>query len=130
MKHVEYKGEIMELSASLLQLPAGGQVLLSDTTFQRIGGRLHEVKLPALQLQRPRTSVDGPRGAGGGFRASEGQLKPKADWPRPSLEGRNGQASAGQSRASLQGWPEQSSEPCSRRSSVDSKVKLMVNNFC
>ena len=49
-KRVEYRGEFVELTDSLSMLPAGGQVLLSDSTFQRIGGRLHEVKLPTLSL--------------------------------------------------------------------------------
>ena len=116
LKHVEYKGEIMELSRSLLQLPAGGQVLLSDTTFQRIGGRLHEVKLPALQLPRARNSVDGPRGSleGRSRHTFEGQLRQKVE---------------GQSRQNLDGGLGQSSPGSSRRSSMDSTVKLMVSTL-
>ena len=104
----------MELSRSLLRLPAGGQVLLSDTTFQRIGGRLHEVKLPDLQLPRARNSVDGPRGSleGRSRHTFEGQLRQKVE---------------GQSRQNLEGGPGQSSPAGSRRSSTDSTVKLMVS---
>ncbi|DBA88295.1 TPA: hypothetical protein ACH3X1_016535 [Trebouxia sp. C0004] len=50
-KQVEYRGEIIELSESLSHLPAGGQVLLSDTTSQRTAGRLHEIHLPAFTFQ-------------------------------------------------------------------------------
>ena len=72
-KRVEYRGEFVELTDSLSMLPAGGQVLLSDSTFQRIG----EVKLPNLSLhikggsganqssRRPtRTSLEMPSRAG------------------------------------------------------------------
>ncbi len=102
----------MELTDSLLHLPAGGQVLLSDNTFQRIGGRLHEVKLPAFQLQRPievtRSSIDGQS--------------------RRSLEGQSRQRLKGQSRQSLDGQSGegQSIEASSRRSSLESSVKFAV----
>lgn len=89
----------MELSESLLQLPAGGQVVLSDTTFQRIGGRLHEVKLPSLEMQKP---------------------------SRHSLEGKSRQKLEGQVR--LEGQrPGHSSAGNSRRSSMDTtSTKLVV----
>lgn len=89
----------MELSESLLQLPAGGQVVLSDTTFQRIGGRLHEVKLPSLEMQKS---------------------------SRHSLEGKSRQKLEGQVR--LEGQrPGQSSAGNSRRSSMDTmSAKLVV----
>ena len=48
----------MELTESLSHLPAGGQVLLSDTTCQRTAGRLHEIQLPAFTFQCPRTSLE------------------------------------------------------------------------
>lgn len=57
-KRVEYRGEFAELTDSLSMLPAGGQVLLSDSTFQRIGGRLHEVKLPVSALPAKGISID------------------------------------------------------------------------
>ena len=50
-KQVEYRGEMIELTESLSRLPAGGQVLLSDTTSQRTAGRLHEIHLPAFTFQ-------------------------------------------------------------------------------
>jgi len=50
-KQVEYRGEMIELTESLSHLPAGGQVLLSDTTSQRTAGRLHEIHLPAFTFQ-------------------------------------------------------------------------------
>lgn len=89
----------MELSESLLQLPAGGQVLLSDLTFQRIGGRLHEVKLPSLEAPKPRDVLDG-------------QPKGKGDRRPDSLEGKPLQKLEGQR-------PGQSSAASSRRSSMD-----------
>ena len=92
----------MDLSESLLQLPAGGQVVLSDTTFQRIGGRLHEVKLPSLEVQKPsRLSLDGKS-----KRKLEGQVKP------------DGQR------------PEQSSPANSRRSSMDTTNAKLVVMHC
>ena len=104
----------MEFSASLLQLPAGGQVVLSDTTFQRIGGRLHEVKLPAFELQRPSLGLDGqPRGRGDGQRNS---LDGK---PRQKLEGQvrpEGQQTGQTSPASSS----------SRRNSLDTSAELVV----
>lgn len=57
-KRVEYRGEFVELTDSLAMLPAGGQVLLSDSTFQRIGGRLHEVKLPTSAVPTKLSSMD------------------------------------------------------------------------
>ena len=57
-RQVEYRGELVELTDSFAMLPAGGQVLLSDSTFQRIGGRLHEVKLPSFDAPAARASQD------------------------------------------------------------------------
>ena len=111
-KHVEYRGEIMELSESLLELPAGGQVILSDTTFQHIGGRLHEVKLPSLEVPKPDSySLDGqPRG--------------KGNRQRDSLDGMSRQKLDGQVRPEGQ-RSEQSSAANSRRSSMDTIAKLV-----
>ena len=102
----------MELSESLLELPAGGQVILSDTTFQRIGGRLHEVKLPSLEVPKPDSySLDGqPRG--------------KGNRQRDSLDGMSRQKLDGQVRPEGQ-RSEQSSAANSRRSSMDTIAKLV-----
>jgi len=129
---VEYRGEIVELTNSLLQLPAGGQVLLSDTTFQRIGGRLHEVKLPVFHFQKPaegpRNSIDRPRNIIDGPRNSiEGQS-------RNDLEGQIKLKFEGQSKRDLDGQTkgiegqgsEAGSNPSSRRSSIDSTSRLAV----
>ena len=56
-KQVEYRGEMIELTESLSHLPAGGQVLLSDTTSQRTAGRLHEIHLPAFTFQCAKNSL-------------------------------------------------------------------------
>ena len=40
---VEYRGDVISLTEALVGFPAGGQVLLSDATYQRIYGRLHTV---------------------------------------------------------------------------------------
>lgn len=110
-KHVEYRGEIMTLSESLLQLPAGGQVVLSDTTFQRIGGRLHEVKLPSLDFQK--------------LSHTDGQPKGKGDRQRDSLDGKPGLKVEGQGRP--EGQPAGQSPPASsRRSSMDTTGKQAV----
>ena len=39
-KQMEYSGAVLELAECLSRLPAGGQTLISGTTFQRIAGRL------------------------------------------------------------------------------------------
>ena len=43
-RQVEYKGDVVSLTEALVGFPAGGQVLLSGSTYQRIYGRLHTVK--------------------------------------------------------------------------------------
>ena len=137
----------MELTNSLLQLPAGGQVLLSDTTFQRIGGRLHEIKLPDFHFQkpaegprisidRPRNSIDGPRNSIDGPRNSiEGPRNSSIEGQsRKDLEGQIKLKFEGQSRRSLDGQSkgmegqgsEAGSDPSSRRSSIDSTSRLAV----
>jgi len=134
---VEYRGEIVELTNSLLQLPAGGQVLLSDTTFQRIGGRLHEIKLPDFHFQkpaegprnsidRPRNSIDGPRNSIEGPRNSiEGQSKRDLDG---QTKGKEGQITGmeGQTKGVEGQGSEAGSNPSSRRSSIDSTSRLAV----
>lgn len=102
----------MSLSESLLQLPAGGQVVLSDTTFQRIGGRLHEVKLPSLEFQKLIHSL-------------EWQPKGKGDRPIDSLEGKPGVKVEGQVRPQGQSAG-QDSTPSSRRSTSDTVAKQAV----
>lgn len=57
-KQVEYRGEMVELTEALTHLPAGGQVVLSDTTYQRAKGRLLEVQLPAFTFTCARNSLE------------------------------------------------------------------------
>ena len=115
----------MDVTNSLLQLPAGGQVLLSDTTFQRIGGRLHEIKLPVFHFQKPaegpRNSIDGPRNSieGQSRKELEGQIKLK-------LEGQSKRNVDGQTRGMEGQGSEAGSKPSSRRSSIDSTSRLAV----
>lgn len=115
----------MDVTNSLLQLPAGGQVLLSDTTFQRIGGRLHEIKLPVFHFQKPaegpRNSIDGPRNSieGQSRKELEGQIKLK-------LEGQSKRNVDGQTRGMEGQGSEAGSNPSSRRSSIDSTSRLAV----
>ncbi len=145
-RHVEYRGEIVELTNSLLQLPAGGQVLLSDTTFQRIGGRLHEVKLPIFQFQKPAggpsISIDRPRNNIDGPSYSIERPSNSIEGPRNRIEGQSrkdleGQIKLkfeGQSKRNLDGLSkgvegqgyEAGSNPSSRQSSIDSTSKLVV----
>lgn len=49
----------MELTEALSHLPAGGQVLLSDTTSRHTAGRLHHIHLPAFTFQCSRSSLEG-----------------------------------------------------------------------
>ena len=60
-KQVEYRGEMVDLTESLSHLPAGGQVVLSDTTFSQTAGCLHRIRLPAFTFQTARNSLEGPK---------------------------------------------------------------------
>ena len=42
-RQVEYRGDVVSLTEALVGFPAGGQVLLSGSTYQRVYGRLHNV---------------------------------------------------------------------------------------
>lgn len=48
----------MELTEALSHLPAGGQVLLSDTTSRHTAGRMHKIHLPAFTFQCFRSSLE------------------------------------------------------------------------
>ncbi len=43
-RQVEYRGDVVSLTEALVGFPTGGQVLLSGSTYQRVYGRLHNVK--------------------------------------------------------------------------------------
>lgn len=53
----------MELTEALSHLPAGGQVLLSDTTSRLTAGRLHRIHLPAFTFQCSRRSLEETKSA-------------------------------------------------------------------
>jgi len=42
-RQVEYRGDVASLTEALVGFPAGGQILLSDASYQRVYGRLHTV---------------------------------------------------------------------------------------
>ena len=44
-RQVEYRGDVVSLTEALVDFPAGGQVLLSGSTYQRVYGHLHLLKL-------------------------------------------------------------------------------------
>ena len=48
----------MELTEALSHLPAGGQVLLSDTSSRHTAGRLHYIHLPAFTFHCARSSLE------------------------------------------------------------------------
>ena len=50
-RQVEYRGDVITLTEALMGFHAGGQIMLSDGTYQRIYGRLHTIKLK----EQPRT---------------------------------------------------------------------------
>ena len=140
-KHVEYRGDIVELTDALLRLPAGGQVLLSDTTFQRIGGRLHEVKLPSLQLprtgealERRKNSIEGQRVVIDGqsrHQSLEGGIRTVGTGtpPRKSVEAQRVSIETQSRNRSLETVAragDSHSLPSSRRSSTDSAARLVV----
>ena len=41
IRQVEYRGDVVSLTEALVGFPAGGQILLSDATYQGLYGRLH-----------------------------------------------------------------------------------------
>ena len=43
-RQVEYRGDVISLTEALVGFPAGGQVLLSSSTYQRVYGQLHNLK--------------------------------------------------------------------------------------
>lgn len=46
-KQLEYKGKMVDLTETISHLPAGSQVLLSSASFEKLFGRLHELRLTA-----------------------------------------------------------------------------------
>ncbi|DBA84440.1 TPA: hypothetical protein ACH3X1_006072 [Trebouxia sp. C0004] len=44
-RQVEYRGDVVALTEALVGFPSGGQVLMSDSTYQRVYGNLHTVQL-------------------------------------------------------------------------------------
>ena len=46
-KQLEYEGKMVDLTETISHLPAGSQVLLSSTSFEKLFGRLHEIRLTA-----------------------------------------------------------------------------------
>ena len=43
-RQVEYRGDVVTLTEALVGFPAGGQVLMSGSTYQRVYGNLHAVQ--------------------------------------------------------------------------------------
>ncbi|KAK9811314.1 hypothetical protein WJX72_001645 [[Myrmecia] bisecta] len=81
----EYQGEVVRALELMADLPAGGQVLLSTVTYQRIYGRLGELRLPALQTAyqlMPSAGDWHPAKAKAG-----GYLHPATWWPHLKVGG-------------------------------------------
>ena len=58
-RQVEYRGDVISLTEALVGFPAGGQVLLSDSTYQRIYGRLHTLHLKETGASLRKKSIRG-----------------------------------------------------------------------
>ena len=43
---------MVELTETISHLPAGSQLLFSSATFEKLFGRLHEIRLPADPMQK------------------------------------------------------------------------------
>ena len=57
-RQVEYQGDVVSLTEALVGFPAGGQILLSDAIYQRVYGRLHNLKYKdQLQQSTPRNKL-------------------------------------------------------------------------
>lgn len=58
-RQVEYRGDVVSLTEALMDFPAGGQVLLSGSTYQRMYGRLHTLKFDdRVPKQSPRSQSE------------------------------------------------------------------------
>ena len=64
-KQVEYKGAVVELTETISHLPAGSQLLFSSATFEKLFGRLHEIRLPADLVNSQCTIQQMPSGKKG-----------------------------------------------------------------
>ena len=53
-RQVEYRGDVVSVTEALIGFPAGGQILLSDATYQRVYGRLHAVNFKDTVHSRSR----------------------------------------------------------------------------
>ena len=58
-RQVEYRGDVISLTEALVGFPAGGQVLLSDSTYQRIYGRLDTIHLKEYTKARKKQGTKG-----------------------------------------------------------------------
>ena len=52
-KQLEYIGEVVRCTDAIVNLPAGGQVLMGAATFLRTNGRLHQLDLPPELCEGP-----------------------------------------------------------------------------
>ena len=91
-KQVEYVGDVLNLLEKLSNLPAGGQVLMGPLTYQRIYGRLEELRLAVLQKAY---AFSGPPG---GLRSQrQASLVMSWAWGWLQLPRRNSQSQQSQS---------------------------------
>ena len=89
-KQIEYKGTVVELTETISHLPAGSQLLFSSATFERMFGRLHEIRLPAdltkSRCSRREVSPSKVLEVGserhGNMSALPGKRRPEAEAPR------------------------------------------------
>ena len=51
-RQVEYRGDVVSLTEALVGFPAGGQVLMSGSTYQRVYGNLHAVQIDDRLLDK------------------------------------------------------------------------------
>ena len=93
-KQVEYVGDVLNLLEKLSNLPAGGQVLMGPLTYQRIYGRMEELRLAVLQKAY---AFSGPPG---GRLRSQRQASLVMSWawgwlqpPRRNSQSQNSQSS-------------------------------------
>ena len=63
-RQVEYRGDVVNLTEALVGFPAGGQILLSGSTYQRLYGRLHTVRFDdQMPGQAAQTAISQPGGS-------------------------------------------------------------------
>ena len=70
-RQIEYRGNVVALTESLVGFPSGGQVLMSGSTYQRIYGNLHTVQFDDKLLMSESSQAAAEQPSKGEFLSSK-----------------------------------------------------------